>query len=199
MHIILGFQWILYCFFHSFLANGYIKKLISKSTGIRIPAYRMLYNIFALGWLVVLLMLQMGVKSTLLFYPVLATRIIALLLLIFGSIIMLLCIIKYFKQLSGIYKREYTGILQTNGLNKWVRHPLYFGTFIFLIGLVVYFPLLKNMLAATIIIFYTVAGAWLEEKKLVLTFGEAYKNYQQKVPMIIPGLQWHNRKKITED
>ena len=41
--------------------------------------------------------------------------------------------------------------------------------------------------------------AWLEEKKLVLTFGEAYKNYQQKVPMIIPRLQWHNRKKFAED
>lgn len=199
MHIILGFQWILYCFFHSFLANGYIKKIIYRRTGISVPAYRIVYNIFALAYLFVLLRFQITLSSTLLFQPFLVSVFVALLLVNCGSTIMLLCIIKYFKQLSGIYKIKDKGILQTNGLHKWVRHPLYVGTFIFLTGLVIYFPLLKNMLATTIIIFYTLAGAWLEEKKLVLTYGEAYKNYQQKVPMIIPRLLWRKRKKFAED
>ena len=199
IHIILGLQWILYCFFHSFLANDYIKKWIHRFTGIGVPAYRIVYNIFALVYLFVLLRFQIGLKSTLLFHPIMASKAIALLLIIFGNTIMLLCIIKYFKQLSGIYKIKGAGILQTDGLHKWVRHPLYFGTFIFLIGLVVYYPLLKNMIATSIIILYTLAGAWLEEKKLILTFGEAYKSYQQKVPMIIPGLKWHSRKKFAED
>jgi protein-S-isoprenylcysteine O-methyltransferase Ste14 len=32
-------------------------------------------------------------------------------------------------------------------------------------------------------------GTWLEEKKLVLEFGETYVKYQQEVPMIIPSVR----------
>jgi protein-S-isoprenylcysteine O-methyltransferase Ste14 len=35
---------------------------------------------------------------------------------------------------------------------------------------------------------YLVVGAYYEERKLVREFGEAYTSYQQKTPMLIPGL-----------
>jgi methanethiol S-methyltransferase len=43
-------------------------------------------------------------------------------------------------------------------------------------------------LACLVITGYTVLGARLEEKKLVVQFGEMYKLYQQRVPMLIPDL-----------
>ena len=33
---------------------------------------------------------------------------------------------------------------------------------------------------------YVIIGTVLEEKKLVLEFGDAYRKYQQEVPMLVP-------------
>jgi len=33
---------------------------------------------------------------------------------------------------------------------------------------------------------YVIIGSILEEKKLILEFGDAYKKYQDDVPMLIP-------------
>ena len=38
----------------------------------------------------------------------------------------------------------------------------------------------------TLLTLYVVIGKWLEERKLVLEFGEAYLRYQRQVPMLIP-------------
>jgi protein-S-isoprenylcysteine O-methyltransferase Ste14 len=37
-----------------------------------------------------------------------------------------------------------------------------------------------------ILTIYVIIGTILEEKKLILEFGDAYKKYQQEVPMLIP-------------
>ena len=55
------------------------------------------------------------------------------------------------------------------------------------------FPYLNNLLACSVITLYTVIGARLEEKKLVMQFGEQYVLYKQKVPMIIPRLSPANK------
>jgi protein-S-isoprenylcysteine O-methyltransferase Ste14 len=74
--------------------------------------------------------------------------------------------------------------LTIKGPYRWVRHPLYF----FVIIIIWTNPdltadrLLFNVLW-TVWIFI---GAMLEERDLVSHFGEAYRQYQQKVPMLIP-------------
>ena len=96
---------------------------------------------------------------------------------------------KYFFSLSGIsvfYKQQAPVVLELGGLNRYVRHPLYFGTLLFIWALFFIFPYLNNLLACCVITFYTVLGARLEEKKLVMQFGEQYISYKQRVPMLIP-------------
>ncbi|MEN6319434.1 MAG: isoprenylcysteine carboxylmethyltransferase family protein [Syntrophaceae bacterium] len=74
--------------------------------------------------------------------------------------------------------------LTIRGPYRWVRHPLYF----FVLIMIWTNPdltadrLLFNILW-TVWIFI---GAVLEERDLVSHFGEAYRQYQQKVAMIIP-------------
>jgi protein-S-isoprenylcysteine O-methyltransferase Ste14 len=41
---------------------------------------------------------------------------------------------------------------------------------------------------------YLVVGAILEERKLVAEFGEAYREYQGKVPMFVPAKAGKNKK-----
>ena len=76
--------------------------------------------------------------------------------------------------------------LITKGMNKWVRHPLYLGTILSMLGIFLLSPndLLLSLVVVTII--YVFVGSYLEEQKLIAQFGEDYIKYQKKVPMIFP-------------
>ena len=66
----------------------------------------------------------------------------------------------------------------------WVRHPLY----LFLILMFWSYPdltadrLLFNVLWTV----WMIIGTVLEERDLVASFGDAYRDYQAEVPMLIP-------------
>ena len=76
--------------------------------------------------------------------------------------------------------------LQQTGLHRYVRHPLYFGTLLFVWGLLLLLPMLSNLIAAVALTVYVLIGIQLEEIKLFLEYGEAYKQYSRRVPMLIP-------------
>ena len=78
--------------------------------------------------------------------------------------------------------------LVVGGLYRWVRHPLYSAglAFIWLMPVMT-----RNLLAFNLgITIYIVLGAWLEEQKLLLEFGDAYRQYRRKTAMLIPGFRW---------
>jgi protein-S-isoprenylcysteine O-methyltransferase Ste14 len=114
------------------------------------------------------------------------------LLLVAGMTIMVICIRRYFFDLSGIKvfvsNSHSSAKLQTDGLHNIVRHPLYFGTLLFIWGCFLLFPYLSNLIACSLITIYTIIGIKMEERKLVIEFGERYKYYAGKVPMLIPRL-----------
>lgn len=74
--------------------------------------------------------------------------------------------------------------LSLRGPYRWVRHPTYF----FALGLIWSYPsltadrLLFNLLWTT----WIWVGTVLEERDLVDAFGDAYRQYQRNVPMLIP-------------
>ncbi len=80
--------------------------------------------------------------------------------------------------------------LVVRSLYHWVRHPIYFCTFLF-IWLV---PVMTwNVLALNLgITIYTIIGAKLEERKLKSEFGQPYIEYQNATPFIIPGFKIRN-------
>jgi methanethiol S-methyltransferase len=110
-----------------------------------------------------------------------------------GLLIMLISIKKYFMSLSGIKtlvaEEPPTNELRIDGIHKHVRHPLYLGTFLFIWGLFILFPLLSQMIANVIITVYTLIGIIFEEQKLQKEFGRAYFDYQKQVPKIIPSFK----------
>lgn len=155
--------------------------------------YRLLYSLFALITLVLLLWYQFSIKSTWL-YSSLAVRYGSVILVIPGLIVMIVCIRKYFYDLSGIQALQkerppVTQTLQQNGLHKYVRHPLYFGTILFVWGLFFLFPLISNLIAAAALTIYVLIGIELEERKLYIEYGEEYRWYAQQVPKLIPKLK----------
>ena len=74
--------------------------------------------------------------------------------------------------------------LITRGPYRWIRHPLYLSALLLLWS----YPdfSLDRLLLNLLFTAWVIAGTLLEERKLVATYGEAYRNYQSNVPMMIP-------------
>lgn len=189
--------WVLFGASHSVLAALPVKTFFSAVMRSHYRYYRLYYSIFSfllLGWI---LWFQYSHADHFLFRVPVSVSIVATLLLLPALLIMGICIRKYFFHLSGIDalfpQKQAEDKLETGGLNRFVRHPLYSGTLLAVGCLFLLFPTVGNLISASMITLYTITGTVFEEKKLRRSFGEAYHLYQQQVPMLIPFLK-RNRK-----
>jgi methanethiol S-methyltransferase len=73
--------------------------------------------------------------------------------------------------------------LKRKGLLGIIRHPMYLAAIILLWCFTFK---VSDIVANTVLTIYIATGTVLEEKKLVLEFGESYIKYQLEVPMLIP-------------
>ena len=91
------------------------------------------------------------------------------------------------KQLFDSGKPEHPSNLVNEGFYRMVRHPLY------LFGLVLLWlvpEMTWNILALNIgLTGYILVGIIYEERKLEGEFGEAYREYKRKTPMLVPFLK----------
>jgi protein-S-isoprenylcysteine O-methyltransferase Ste14 len=77
--------------------------------------------------------------------------------------------------------------LVVDGLHRYVRHPLYTTS---LIVLWLVSPMTVNRLAFVVgITIYFYIGSVFEERKLVAEFGQAYRDYQRRVPRLVPNFR----------
>jgi methanethiol S-methyltransferase len=187
-HIILAAGWILFCILHSVLASGRVKRYTSATHPHLSKYYRFYYTLFAAITFIAVVIYELRLPSPLLLpagfrsfgYPV----------SIGGAVIMLICIRKYFTGLTGLKalfnKEPFHTNLEITGIHKYVRHPLYLGTFLFIWGLFFIIPHLSVLVSNAIITIYTIIGIYYEEEKLVDEFGDEYRSYQEQVPRLIP-------------
>jgi methanethiol S-methyltransferase len=188
-HIILVVLWLLFGVLHSLLAAEWWKRLMQRRLGAGYKYYHFAYSVFAALTLIGILLFQFAMPSRLLYAAPLWVNVLLCLPVLTGLLITGVVIKKYFFSLSGIsvfYKQQPPVVLEQGGLHRYVRHPLYFGTLLFIWALFFVFPYLNNLLACIVITLYTLLGAKLEERKLVAQFGEQYLIYQKRVPMLIP-------------
>ncbi len=73
--------------------------------------------------------------------------------------------------------------LHLTGLHTYVRHPIYAGATLILWGNAQDDFGLATALFGSV---YLVIGTWLEERQLVETYGDAYRDYRRKVPAVVP-------------
>ncbi len=192
----LAFLWVLYCCMHSVLAAAKTKSYFQKFSGNFFRYYRLVYSIFAIITLVFILYFQYSFISPVLIDSLLIKYIVLIIFIPPGLLIMIISILKYFKSVSGIDSFSEAKIpsgLQLKGIHEYMRHPLYSGTLLFIWGLFFSFPMLNNLIAVFIITLYVIIGIRFEERKLIVEFGDLYRDYMNKVPMLIP----HFRRKMT--
>jgi protein-S-isoprenylcysteine O-methyltransferase Ste14 len=65
-----------------------------------------------------------------------------------------------------------------------VRHPLYLGCSVILL----FHPVQtrNSAISTAMVVLYFYVGTFFEERRLLAHFGEAYSDYQRKVPRFLP-------------
>jgi methanethiol S-methyltransferase len=190
-HIILAMLWTVYCVLHSMLASEWIKKKL-RSKMRNYKWYRLWYTLFAFVFLIAIVYFQLDLRTTELFKPGNFLFVSGIIISSAGIILMLICIRKYFMNLSGLRSlvvESFSGQLEITGIHKYLRHPLYLGTFMFIWGLLLVFPYLSLLIMDVIVTVYTLVGIELEERKLIAEFGEDYLHYRKSVPKLIPSFK----------
>jgi protein-S-isoprenylcysteine O-methyltransferase Ste14 len=87
-----------------------------------------------------------------------------------------------------------TGQLESTGVLGITRHPWYLGVLLVIWAR----PLdVSALIVNGLLTVYLVTGSWLEEQKLIREFGDTYRNYQNRVSMLIP-YKWFRKKTGAE-
>jgi len=178
--------WIIYFTLHSVMASTQIKKYIF-SLGLKDQYYRMIYNIFAFLSLIPVIIISSTINSEFVFYPNSFTKITGMILAGWGVVIARMALKSYdLKAFLGLGNLSPENDFKTDGLLKSVRHPLYTGSILLIIGYFIYNPKFSSLISSCMLIIYFLIGIQFEEKKLIKTFGKKYINYKMKTPMLIP-------------
>lgn len=185
-YIILFVSWVLYFFIHSVLASDHVKGQFISKKFITARKYRMMYSIVSTIGLFAILILQLYLPSTHIFATSSISRFIGLVLAVCGIIILKRSFqLISMKSFLGVKDEPNLKMVQ-NGIHKMVRHPIYSGTILLVIGAVIFVPSDLMIISALSIIAYLPVGIMFEEEKLVNTYGQEYIAYKKITPAIFP-------------
>jgi methanethiol S-methyltransferase len=192
-YIFLVFLWLIYFTLHSVLASQQSKKYFEKRMGSTFRYYRLMYNFMATVGLLGILFYNAVISSHILlpssWLPI--VKFIGLVFATWGVLVLRLAFKAYsLKEFLGITQARQEIItdekLQTGGVLQYVRHPIYSGTLLLIVGFWLFSPTLANLISTICIVGYTLIGMRLEEAKLITAFGDTYRQYKQRVPALVP-------------
>ena len=200
----------LFAISHSFLALSKIKRAIAEKAGVKIAFYRLFYNISSIIFLLALYII--APHPDIIVYDLqfpfdiitFALQILSLFGLIWAGksinwreFLGIAQITRYFRNEYIIDDLDERPVLNTTGAFKFVRHPIYFFSILFL-GLRPTMNLFYLIVfICTILYFYI--GSFYEENKLIEIFGYEYAVYKESVSRIFPVLFFLKKYKIKKN
>lgn len=178
-YIILVSGWIAYFALHSLLATDAVKSKFSPRI------FRMFYVLFSMAGLLAMLFYNGSIHSLKFFVSEGPIRYVSLVLTAFGVMTIQSSFQQYsFKGFIGLGNE--TRELRTDGVLKYVRHPIQAGLILVTLGFFFFIPNLPTLITCLCILVYIPIGIYLEEKKLIKTYGDKYLEYKKNVPAVIP-------------
>jgi protein-S-isoprenylcysteine O-methyltransferase Ste14 len=180
-----------YGLLHSLLASLWAKAQARRTFGKQADRwFRLLYNFIAIATLMPVLVLPVILIDKGIYAIPMPWRLINLALQAL-AVVMLVAGVKQtgissFAGLRQLFAPEdqEPPKLVTGGLYRYMRHPLYTAGLLFIwLNPVMTWNLLALNIGLTA---YIIIGAYFEERKLLREFGETYRVYKSKTPMLIP-------------
>jgi len=178
---------------HSFLASLMVKQAVSRLLGEKATRfYRLGYNVFAGLTFLPVLALLFSLPDRVLYRVPLPWAALMGLGMFLACVILVVGVLQTdvweFLGLRQVFKPSHPDAppasLVTDGLYRYVRHPLYTAGLAFLWLMPV---MTANLLAVNLsLTIYIFIGAIFEERKLHREFGEAYASYAAQTPMFLP-------------
>ncbi len=187
------FLWILWCTLHSTLIATPVTDYLKRKLGDRFRFYRLFFNAASLATLLPVAYFSIPTRQAPVFRWVGHLTILRYLLLA-ASIALFIAGGKHYSmsQFLGIRQiktgranpalSEYD-TFDTSGILSAIRHPWYTASFLFIWARDL---TLSALLINIVLSAYFVVGTILEERKLLLEFGEKYREYQKNVSMFAP-------------
>ncbi len=184
--IVLALLWLSYGLVHTVLAMNSVKNVFAGIS----KYYRLIYNGLAIILILPILNYQFSIPSQLLLEKSLFNQILGGLMMTSGLFLAYKALRSYdlseFVGTQSLQSSQKPSNFKKDDLLSVIRHPLYLGILVFLWGWFGFSGLFSSLVTALFLTIYIRIGIYFEEKKLVEQFGEAYQEYQQKVPMLIP-------------
>lgn len=200
-YFLVALVWAGYCVLHSYLISNRVTNLMALALKRYYAYYRIFYVAISIGLLIPLLNFTVRSDSNVIITYGLTLNIVRYVLILGSAAMFLWAFFIDYDSLSFIGIRQILNSRKTvhtnppkeikkGGLLGIIRHPMYFALIIFL-----WCQTFKVMdiVVNTVLTVYVFIGTILEERKLVLEFGDTYIRYQQEVPMLLPFTKAKNR------
>ena len=204
-YLLLSVSLIAWSILHSMLISNRFLSFIHTRFGSSIRFYRLIYNLISIGTFVPVILFSYSINSESMFMWTGYFQ-------VFRGITIFLALYLFYagarhydgRQFLGIRQvTEYSnqkslsgdGKLDMSGILNVIRHPWYVAAILII--------WVRNIDVSAFIVniiltLYLIIGAWLEERKLVIEFGEPYRLYQQKVSMFFP-YKWLKSRILRKD
>lgn len=180
--------------FHSWMAGLRTKQVVKRLFGKRIDRYyRLIFITIAIVTLLPIVAMVMFLPSRVLWVIPVPWRYLTIGLQLIAAVGVLITVrqtdamaflgIKQFTQ----PEEDHENNLKIKGFYRIVRHPMY----LFSILLLWLLPYMTDLLLAWVIssTLYFMLGSIPEERKLLVKFGGAYREYRKEVAWLIPGIK----------
>lgn len=184
-YIVLIGAWGVYFFLHSFLVTERVKIYLHSSLGIGKTKQRLFYSFISIVGLFLLLVINGAIESEPLIPLSERLKIISMFISTAGLLI-IRAGFKHYSLKAFLGLQEESSDFISNGVLSKVRHPIYSGTILIVVGFFLFDPRIATLVSCLTIFVYLVIGIRLEENKLIKVHGDEYKEYKKKVPMLIP-------------
>jgi len=193
-YLIISLIWVGYCFLHSFLISIRFTNIITRLLKNYYAFYRLFYILISLVLLIWVIDYSSQIDNKIIISYGSPLSIIRYVLM-YGSLLIFFWAfffnydslsffgIRQILNFGKVQEIDPSAAIKKNGLLAIVRHPMYLALIVFL-----WCQTFRtvDIVVNIILTVYVIIGTILEEKKLILEFGDAYKKYQQEVPMLIP-------------
>ena len=200
-YLLITLIWIAYCSLHSYLISIRFTKLMMRTLKSYYAFYRLFYVLISIVLLFPVIHYTSQLKSDIIiaYHPPWSLFRYALLVCSLGMFLKAFIFdydaMSFFglRQISDFSKKKIISAgqgIKKSGLLGIVRHPMYFAVILFLWCQTFR---LSDIVANIVLTAYIIIGTRLEERKLVLEFGDSYVQYQREVPMLIPFTKLKNK------
>ena len=192
---IYALAWLSFGVVHSVLAGGAAKRRLDSLFGVY---YRLAYNLWAALHIAAVWLLGGALIGDQANFAAPAAAEKAMLgIAVLGWVVLVMALREYdLGRFSGLaqIRAHKAGItlsedepLITGGLHRFVRHPLYLGVYLILWGGATGDFGLATAVWGSV---YLVIGAGFEDRKLLVLYGDEFRDYKGRIPAVIP---WRGR------